>query len=427
MKRTKYLMITLIIGTILFVLPNISHASVDVTKEVYANNGSIKFNFTGLTLDKTHEYEFGFTKTATTKVENWHFFTVSTETTATIDLPAGTEEFADIIVSVDTGYITIRDKTTDTVILQPYAVDLSTPYLNLTNYTVINNGKDFNTSSNNSLQINFWNARNSKAYYQYEKITDENVINKYKEIKGKNGDYTNLQSLLKTKAPSSNWTTWDYWNGYGNSTTSGFGYPQKTINTPDYGLYYMWIYLSGNAVKSTYGYILVDNLQPEIALDSISLPKTKTVELGTTLTLIPTFSPENTTNKIITWSSSDESVATIDNNGKITPKKIGSTIITITSQDGNKKATCTVTVVETSNNNNENNNNSGTNNNGNTNNIKEQNKETQNNGTNGKTDNTIASGKLPYTGINIGLISSIVLLIVISIFAYIKYNKLRDI
>ena len=128
MKRTKYLMITLIIGTILFVLPNISHASVDVTKEVYANNGSIKFNFTGLTLDKTHEYEFGFTKTATTKVENWHFFTVSTETTATIDLPAGTEEFADIIVSVDTGYITIRDKTTDTVILQPYAVDLSTPY-----------------------------------------------------------------------------------------------------------------------------------------------------------------------------------------------------------------------------------------------------------------------------------------------------------
>lgn len=144
--------------------------------------------------------------------------------------------------------------------------------------------------------------------------------------------------------------------------SNGYGYTQRNVNTPDYGLYYMWIYLAGNNVKNLYGYILVDNLQPEIALDSISLPKTDEVELGKTLTLTPTFSPVNTTNKIVTWSSSDESVATVDNAGKITPKKIGSTIITVTSQDGNKKAFCTVTVTQpnTSNNNNNDNNNSTT-------------------------------------------------------------------
>lgn len=345
MKQTKFLMMILFIGIVLFLLPTISHAAVDVSKEVYANNGSAKFNFTGLTLDKTHEYEFGLTKTAATEIENWHLITEYTETTATVDITAGTKEFTDVIVAVDTGYITIKDKTTDTIVLQPYAVDLSIPYLNITNYTVISNGKDLDK---NYIQINFWNRKNSSAYYQYEKITDENVINKYKEIKSKNGDFNSLQSLLKTKAPSSNWNTWGYWNGHGDSTTSGFGYTQKSINTPDEGLYYMWIYLAGDNIRNLYGYILVDNLQPEIALDSISLPKTKEVELGKTLTLTPTFSPENTTNKIITWSSSDESVATIDNGGKIEPKKIGSTIITATSQDGNKKATCTVTVISSS-------------------------------------------------------------------------------
>ena len=423
MKQTKYLMMTLFIGIVLFLLPNISHAAVDVTKEVYANNGSAKFNFTGLTLDKTHEYEFGFTKTAATEVTNWHLITVYTETTATIDITAETEEFTDVIVAVDTGYITIKDKTTDTVVLQPYAVDLSIPYLNITNYTVISNGKDLDK---NNIQVNFWNASNSAAYYQYEKITDENVINKYKEIKSKNGNYNDLQSLLKTKAPSSNWNPWGFWNGVFNN--SGYGYTQRSVNTPDYGLYYMWIYLAGNNIRNLYGYILVDNLQPEIALDSISLPKTKEVELGKTLTLTPTFSPENTTNKIVTWSSSDESVATIDNGGKITPKKIGSTIITVTSQDGNKKATCTVTVVETSSNNNQNNNNTGTNNNGSTNNSGTTNNGTSNNSeTDGKKDDTMASGKLPQTGVGVGLVSIIVSLIGGSILAYIKYNKLRGI
>lgn len=420
MKRIKYFIMILFVGFVLFLLPNISHAAVDVTKEVYANNGSARFDFTGLTLDKTHEYEFGFTATAATAVKNWHLITVYTESTASIDITAGTVEFTNVIVATDTGYITIKDKTTDTIVLQPYAVDLSIPYLNITNYTVINNGKDL-TNSNN-IQINFWNANNSSAYYQYEKITDENVINKYKEIKSKNGNYNDLQSLLKTKAPSSNWNNWSYWNGYGSSTTSGFGYTQRSINMSDSGLYYMWIYLAGNNVRNLYGYILVDNLQPEITLDSISLSKTKKLELGKTLTLTPTFNPVTTTNKIVTWSSSDESVAVVDNAGKVTPKKIGSTIITVTSQDGSKKATCTLTVVAASSSN------TGTNNDENTSNSDSSNNGTSNsNVTNGIKDDTVAPGKLPKAGLSTSLILIIVSLICGSLFVYVKYRKLRGI
>ena len=413
MRKTKILLTIILVSILLLIIPHVSNAAVEVTRNAYSNNGSIKFNFTGLTLDTTKEYEFGLTKTAAAEVGTWHLITEYTEKTATIDITAATKEFRDVIRATETGYITIKDKTTDEITLQPYAVNLSIPYINITNYTVIKNGKDLDK---NNIQINFWNRKNSAAYYQYEKITDENVIKKYKELKSQNGDYSSLQPLLKTKAPSSNWNSWGYWNGYADDE-AGFGYTQRTVNMTDSGLYYMWICLAGDNIRNLYGYILVDNLEEEIALDSISLPTTEEVELGKTLTLTPTFDPINTTNKIVTWSSSDESVATVDNNGKITPKKVGSTIITVTSQDGGKKATCTVTVTEAGN--------GGQDDNGDKNNNNNNNNSDKNN--NGTKDPTVADSKIPQTGVGIGLTVAIISVLGIGAVALTKYKKLKDV
>ena len=420
MTKVKYFIMILFVSILLFLIPNVSNAAeISVIRSIYSNNGSMKFNFKGLTLDTTHEYEYGLTKTSAEEVGTWHLITEYTESAAVVDVMTTTRDLRDVINAVDTGYITIKDKTSNTVVLQPYSVNLKTPYLNVTNYTVIPNGKDLDAAN---IQIALRCASNSEAYYQYEKITDQNIINKYKEIKDQNGDVMELESMLKTTPPNSNWSTWGYWNGYDYSAgMNGYGYTQRNVSVPDSGLYYMWIYFSGNNLKNIYGYILVDNLEPDIALEGISLPKTATIELGKTLTLTPTFNPTNATNKIVTWSSSDENVATIDNAGKITPKKHGSTIITVVSQDGNKKATCTVTVTEASNNNQSSNNNSETNNNASANNG-------SSSSTDGKKDDTtVATGKLPQTGIGFGLISTIVTLIAGSIFAYIKYTKLRGI
>ena len=126
----------------------------------------MKFNFTGLTLDTSHEYEFGLTKTTAATIETWHLITEYTETTATVDVMTTTKDLREVINAVDTGYITIKDKNTDTVVLEPTAVDLKTPFLSLTNYTVIPNGKDLNASGTN-IQIALRCASNSKAYYQY--------------------------------------------------------------------------------------------------------------------------------------------------------------------------------------------------------------------------------------------------------------------
>ncbi len=415
MTKVKRILILSIIALAMVLIPNIANAAVSVEKDPNTT-GTQKFYFSGLTLDKGHEYQFGLTKTAATQVKDgeWYLITDYTESTANIEITGDNVKFTDVITAVEKGYITIKDKTTDSIILDHFQVDLSIPFLKVTNYTVINNGKQFSTKEAECINVNYWNSKNSKPFYQYEKITDETLINKYKEIKSKNGNYLELASLLKTKVPTANWKSWGYWNGYGSSNKIGFGYTEKTVNVPDSGLYYMWLYFQGGEnTRDLYGYILVDNLQPDVALESISLPGTEKVELGKTLKLTPTFNPEKATNKIVTWSSSDESVATVDNNGTVTPKKIGSTIITVVSKDGNKKATCTVTVVAASNNNN--NNNQG-NANGSTNN---------NTSTNGEEDKTIATGTIPQTGVGIGLTIMIVVLIGTTIIAYIKYKKLK--
>ena len=434
-RKILILSLAILLFLIIFTIPNIVSATeIAVTRNIYSNNGSMKFNFSGLTLDITHEYEYGLTKTTAEKIETWHLITEYTDSTATIDVMTTTKDLREVINTVDTGYITIKDKTTDTIVLQPYAVDLKIPFLSVTNYSVIPNGKNLDESN---IEIALRCASNSKAYYQYEKITDQSIIRKYKEIKAENGDIMDLQSMLKTTPPNSNWSTWKYWNGYDYvSGMNGFGYTERIVTAPDNGLYYMWVYFSGNNLKNIYGYILVDNLQPEIEVQSISLPKTETLEVGKTITLKPTFNPSTATNKIVTWTSSDETVATVDNAGKITPKKVGSTIITVTTQNG-KKATCTVTVTAASsdnntNNGNNNNNNSGNNNNNNNsnNNTNTGNNSSTNNGSNNNSpqkDNTTAPGKLPQTGISYGVVISIIVVLGIGIVAFRQYRKYKDI
>ncbi|MEE1365630.1 MAG: leucine-rich repeat protein [Muribaculaceae bacterium] len=82
---------------------------------------------------------------------------------------------------------------------------------------------------------------------------------------------------------------------------------------------------------------------------SIALNQTTaTLKATETLTLVATILPENTTDKSVTWASSNTSVATVDANGKVTAVAVGETTITATTTDGsNLSASCKVTVAPT--------------------------------------------------------------------------------
>lgn len=72
-------------------------------------------------------------------------------------------------------------------------------------------------------------------------------------------------------------------------------------------------------------------------------PTTATVKAGSTTTLTATVAPVNATNKSVTWTSNNESAATVAN-GVVTGVAEGTATITATTVDGSFTANCTVTV-----------------------------------------------------------------------------------
>ena len=85
----------------------------------------------------------------------------------------------------------------------------------------------------------------------------------------------------------------------------------------------------------------------EIAVEGISLNiQNITLKIGETTTLEASITPDNATNKNVIWSSEDSDIASVDEDGKVTAKEVGKTTITVTTEDGQKTATCEVTVKE---------------------------------------------------------------------------------
>lgn len=76
-------------------------------------------------------------------------------------------------------------------------------------------------------------------------------------------------------------------------------------------------------------------------------PTSKTIKVGENFTITPTVTPASATDKVVTWSSSNNAIASVDTTGKVTGLSTGTATITATTHDGGLTATCTVTVSNT--------------------------------------------------------------------------------
>ena len=122
------------------------------------------------------------------------------------------------------------------------------------------------------------------------------------------------------------------------------GYSQRTLYVPvetleDYQTDTKWSQFFGNIVEMEYEQVLAESI--ELNQTTAELMESETLQLTANVL------PVNATITTVTWSTSDTSVATVDNNGLVTAIAAGTATITATTTDGtNLSASCTVTVEE---------------------------------------------------------------------------------
>ncbi len=102
--------------------------------------------------------------------------------------------------------------------------------------------------------------------------------------------------------------------------------------------------LEGHAAGGTFD--LPDPAPEVVPVTSVMLDRASAeLELGEVMTLNATVQPTNATNQSVSWETSDAEVATVDN-GIVKAVGAGTATITVRTEDGNRTATCTVTVKE---------------------------------------------------------------------------------
>ena len=120
----------------------------------------------------------------------------------------------------------------------------------------------------------------------------------------------------------------------------------KTATVPEYGLDKEYIVIT----YDENGDIKLYAVWEAIPVTSVTLNQTTaSLKKGETLTLTATVAPSDAANKSVTWSSGNTSVATVSTSGVVTAVGEGTAVITVTTADGGKTATCTVAVAHTHN------------------------------------------------------------------------------
>ncbi len=120
-----------------------------------------------------------------------------------------------------------------------------------------------------------------------------------------------------------------------------FTAPSVTIAT----YYTFTLVVNDGKVDSEPATVVVTVSSSIVHVTGVSLNKTsENIFIGDTKQLEASVLPSNASNKFVTWSSSNIHVATVNKNGLVTATGVGSAIITATTADGGKKATCNISV-----------------------------------------------------------------------------------
>lgn len=428
-------------------------AAVGYTRTFSGNDGSIQINLTGVTLDTKKAYSYALVTRGGTP-EKWQVLTEYTANTAQVKLSSATKEIEDVLRVTDTGLLYIKDNSNDKYIVEALEVDLKLPYLQAFQY-------EFNSRVGYYDVERIYSKIGDTKSQTIQKVTDKTLIEQFLNVKNNGGNIASLEKYL-TAHPTTGYIRTVY------------------INKNEYndGLYLVWVKLGASGCKDIYGCIIHDGLPedktlaeymgnadlvaPTVKAIEVTSPATGTYKTSQTVKIRVKFSEVITgssvpTLKIKFGESTERTVTngTIKDNyieysyniqetdkGQLAVVSLSGGSIKDTS--GNEaKLSCPIisgytikaNVDGTVNNNtdNQDKDNDKTDNDkkdedNNTNKPTEDNKDnTQNGGTTNDQDKTVAPGKLPQTGLGIGIAVTIVAIVGIGALAYFKYNSYRDV
>lgn len=127
--------------------------------------------------------------------------------------------------------------------------------------------------------------------------------------------------------------------------TSNPYYISKSI-LHDAGTYYVKVESGSSNQVMTEDYTVNLNNTDYVYVSRITLPKERALYKGKSLKLNAGVTPENAMNRSIKWSSSNSSVASVDRNGNVTAKNVGTAVIKAAAQDGS--GVCAYTTIKVS-------------------------------------------------------------------------------
>ncbi|MBR4521214.1 MAG: chitobiase/beta-hexosaminidase C-terminal domain-containing protein [Paludibacteraceae bacterium] len=121
---------------------------------------------------------------------------------------------------------------------------------------------------------------------------------------------------------------------------------EDDIKQGDFVIVYGDLTEYNNAMQMASGNYIYSLSREEAAVTGVELDQTTlSIKEGATATLTATVAPANATDNSVTWSSSNEAIATVED-GVVTAVAIGNATITVTTTDGGFTATCAVTVTD---------------------------------------------------------------------------------
>jgi len=335
-----------------------------VEAEVYGFDGPV-VSAASISLNKTTDaITTGGTSTLTAKVMPLNT-TNKNVTWSSSDETVATVSVAGVVTGVKAGTATITATTADgssqkatcdvTVTLAPKnlsagkAVTTSSAFNNAAFVTDGYKGTDkYSDSVNSGLQ---YVQMDLGAYYDLTKI---NLWHYF----GDGRTYKDVIVQVSNDLTFATDVTTVFNNDTNNSALLGTGkdaeYAEtsagKTMTFDKVNARYVRIYSNGSSVNA-WNHVVEAEVYgfdgPVVSAASVSLNKTSdTIAIGGSTALTAKVMPLNTTNKNVTWSSSDTSVAAVSTSGVVTGAKVGTATITATTVDGSFTATCTVTVTE---------------------------------------------------------------------------------